>query len=264
MRFLVRLSVEKGRKEFSCLPVNYQYELSAWIYKTVNKGNNVFSEWLHSHGYSSGSKSFKLFVFSNLLVPKFSIENQYLNILSNEVSFGISFLLDETAEPFIYGMFKQREFSLGDHTHQTNFAVQSIERLPDPDFEKITRFRTISPMVIGSITEENHNHATYLNPQHKLFSEIFFSNLINKFVALSHYSKQSNVSCTEAKLKLQTDTNFRSKLITIKANTPQQTKVKGYLFQFSMEAPVQLKKIAYHAGCGEKNSLGFGCIEVVK
>lgn len=33
------------------IPINYQYEVSAWIYKTIRFGNGGFGEWLHSQGY---------------------------------------------------------------------------------------------------------------------------------------------------------------------------------------------------------------------
>ena len=30
------------------LPINYQYELSAWIYRVIHQSNPVFAEWLHN------------------------------------------------------------------------------------------------------------------------------------------------------------------------------------------------------------------------
>ncbi len=52
------------------LPLNYQYPLSAWIYKVLENGDHDFSKFLHEHGYRHDSnKAFKLFTFSNLLFP---------------------------------------------------------------------------------------------------------------------------------------------------------------------------------------------------
>ncbi len=50
------------------LPINYQYELSAAIYKIIHQGNPKFAKWLHDGGYSNGQKLFKLFSFSHLLI----------------------------------------------------------------------------------------------------------------------------------------------------------------------------------------------------
>jgi CRISPR-associated endoribonuclease Cas6 len=38
---------------------------------------------------------------------------------------------------------------------------------------------------------------------------------------------------------------------------------KGFEFDFSLTAPVELMRIGYYGGVGEKNSLGFGCCELV-
>jgi CRISPR-associated endoribonuclease Cas6 len=56
----------------------------------------------------------------------------------------------------------------------------------------------------------------------------------------------------------------KEKKIIIKAGTPEETKVRAYLFDFELQAPVPLLEFGYDAGFGEKNSTGFGCVEVVK
>ena len=56
----------------------------------------------------------------------------------------------------------------------------------------------------------------------------------------------------------------KSRLITIKANTPHESKLRGYLFDFKIKAPAEVIKLGYYAGFGEKNSLGFGCCEVIE
>ncbi|HRI59313.1 MAG TPA: hypothetical protein PK228_06310, partial [Saprospiraceae bacterium] len=98
------------------LPVNYQYELSAWIYKVLQNADAEYAAFLHRHGYTTGRKSFKLFCFSQLNVPRRSIEGDRLHILSREVSFTIGFYLDRAAEEFVRGLFSEQQFSLGDRT----------------------------------------------------------------------------------------------------------------------------------------------------
>ena len=48
MRF--KLTLENQHKRL--LPLNYQHGLSAWIYKTLNYGNEKFADWLHREGYT--------------------------------------------------------------------------------------------------------------------------------------------------------------------------------------------------------------------
>lgn len=260
MRFLIKLQIPNSG--LNVLPINYQYELSSVIYKLVNQGDNVFAEWLHSSGYSNLNKNFKLFVFSMLEIPKKKIENQCITILSDEICFKISFLLDEIAEPFIYGMFKNREIVIGDKYNKVKFFVSSIERLNDISFNNPVKFRTISPIVISHYTDKNNSHPTYIPPDNPKFADLLFQNLINKNVAVSKYSSKFKFFTPDADLQFDLIGEFKQKLIKIKTDTPQQTMIKGFMFDFKVSAPQQLLQIAYHAGCGEKNSLGFGCVEV--
>ena len=64
--------------------------------------------------------------------------------------------------------------------------------------------------------------------------------------------------------KFETLSKPKSVLVTIKSGTPQQTRVRGFMCKYRMTAPSELMKIAYDAGVGEKGSLGFGMVEVLK
>ena len=46
-------------------------------------------------------------------------------------------------------------------------------------------------------------------------------------------------------------------------STRQESKPRGYLYRFRIKAPKELIRMGYYAGFGEKNSLGFGCGEMV-
>ncbi|WP_373282268.1 hypothetical protein [Belliella aquatica] len=48
MRFRIHLS--KAERS-SYLPINYQYELSSAIYKTIDRANSAFSQFLHEQGF---------------------------------------------------------------------------------------------------------------------------------------------------------------------------------------------------------------------
>ena len=60
------------------------------------------------------------------------------------------------------------------------------------------------------------------------------------------------------------DKKIKSKLITIKTNTPAEAKVRGYLCSFRLKAPLELMKIAYEGGIGEQCSQGFGFIKKIE
>ncbi len=67
----MRIKIEfklSGKRQV--LPMNYQYPVSAWIYKVLARGDNQFSEFLHEQGFCmENQKTFKLFTFSNFMFP---------------------------------------------------------------------------------------------------------------------------------------------------------------------------------------------------
>ena len=62
MTFNIFLNINKK----GVLPINYQYPLSAAIYRIISKGDKEYANLLHEKGYGKG---FKLFTFSQLNVP---------------------------------------------------------------------------------------------------------------------------------------------------------------------------------------------------
>lgn len=65
MRFKLKLSINK-EKFGNALPYSYQYELSAYIYHTLAKGDAQYATWLHENGFKLKGKQFRLFSFSNM------------------------------------------------------------------------------------------------------------------------------------------------------------------------------------------------------
>ena len=64
MRF--QLTLNRTTKQ-RMLPMDYQYYISAWIYKTIGKADMEFARFLHDEGYGNDpGKLYKLFCFSRL------------------------------------------------------------------------------------------------------------------------------------------------------------------------------------------------------
>ena len=112
MRF--RLTLEVDKKAFgNILPINYQYEQSAVIYKIISKSNEKYSSWLHNNGYSlENGKAFKLFTYSPFEIEKYRIDRETarIRIESSVVKWEISFLPEESTQEFILGVFKEQSF----------------------------------------------------------------------------------------------------------------------------------------------------------
>ena len=83
MRFKLILEVNK-RVFGGMLPINYQYEQSAAIYKILSGADEAYASWLHDNGFRLESgKTFKLFIYSRFKIENFRIfrDTERLQIL---------------------------------------------------------------------------------------------------------------------------------------------------------------------------------------
>ncbi|MDR1919242.1 MAG: CRISPR-associated endoribonuclease Cas6 [Tannerellaceae bacterium] len=255
MRFKLSLQIDSSIAG-NLLPINYQYPLSSWMYGVIAKSNTAYSTWLHDNGFlaSEGNKCFKLFTFSNLKINHAKLIGDRLLLLSDTADLYLSFLPEKSTEAFIKGLFLEKDFSIGDKESRVHFRVQSIEMLPSPFLGKEGCFKTLSPITI------TFHQESYLSPEAKKYGQLLVNNLKEKYRA---YYQQAFTGNPDFEFKLFTQP--KSKLITIKAgNQREETKVRGYLFTFGLQADPKLLEIMYEAGAGEKGSLGFGMIESVE
>ncbi len=265
MRFKITLQLSDPRK--NTLPINYQYELSAWIYHTIETADPAFSMWLHDKGYSSGTQRFKFFTFSNILFAAkgYTIEGDRLRILVSPCELIISFLIEGAAMPFITGIFRSQVFSIGDFKSSVGFIVSSVERIPDPVFTDAMTFKTLSPIIVGkSRLAEGGKGTEYLNPAHTDYGNLFFQNLQRKVEIYKLQKSEINILPQPGTCHLQLLSQPRSKIILIKNGQREATHLRGFIYEFKISAPVEWLRVGYYAGFGEKNSLGFGCVEVIR
>jgi CRISPR-associated endoribonuclease Cas6 len=258
MQFKISL---RCRESNPVLPVNYQYELSAWIYRVIRNADAAYAEFLHRNGHTSGRKSFKLFSFSQLDVPKYRIEADRLLIQSPVISLIIGFYLDRTAEEFIRGLFQDQQFRLGDRASQVAFSVETVEMRPLqwPDGPGPARIRMLSPLMIARKRPDDAPDE-YLHPGDPDFGRLLFGNLLDKYQAATGQSPPSWWDTARFGFRVCDDREPRSKLITIKTGTTAQTKVKGWMFDFELDAPRELLEVGVLAGFGRMNAEGFGSV----
>ncbi|MDD2412654.1 MAG: CRISPR-associated endoribonuclease Cas6 [Bacteroidales bacterium] len=254
MRFKISLSLIRSQNQK--LPLSYQYELSSFIYKTIARGDKMYADWLHGNGFATNGKQFRLFSFSNFHIPQYLIDKkeERLIIQSNEISFDIAFLPERSTEEFVKGIFANQQFSIGDKISKVEFKVNSIELLPQPDFSKPLIGKTLSPICVTMKNETGK--LDYFSPEHPDYSLLLKNNLLTKYEAF-----HGTPITTDVFLVWETNNKPHPKLIKIKSGTKEETRIRGYNCRFKLFATPELMKIAYNAGIGEKNSMGFGMIE---
>lgn len=257
MRFKLIINIDKYKRG-NIIPINYQYECSAVIYKILSKSDEQFSQWLHDNGYNADKKLFKLFTFSRLKIPQYRIVNEYIRIISDYIEWQISFIPEISTREFIQGIFKDQEFELGNKNARINCRIQNIEMLPPPEFKETMTFQTLSPICLT--LKRDNGSDEYISPTHPMAMPLIKQNLIDKYKAIQ--GKDFPNSDFDFDFKVINEP--RSSLITIKSDTPQESKVRGYSCIFQLTAPIELMKIAYDGGVGSKNSMGFGMVEVMR
>ncbi len=257
MRFKIIFS-RTGKQRM--LPMDYQYYLSAWIYKVIGKADREFSDFLHSEGYSDGHRRFKLFNYSPLDFGKPVLwkEKSLFEITNDRLTLKVSFLMSDAAEKFIIGLFNNQEAYIGDQFNGLELTVSQVERLPDPEIRETMLYRAVSPVVVSRLSE-GEQYAQYLSPEEPDYFDLLRNHSVTKYGTVPHAEP----------LPERFEFNFRlmsaprSKLVTMKPYTSQQSKIRGYVYDFELTAPVEIHRLLLAAGMAEKGSMGFGWCENV-
>lgn len=260
MRF--ELTLNRTTKQ-RMLPMDYQYYISAWIYKVLKQADADFANFLHNKGYGkneNNSKLYKLFCFSRLNFgkPKLWKEKKLFEISAHEIKLQISFDVNEVATHFIKGLFMLQEFYLGDKFNGIDFKVSKVETLPEPEFIKCMRYKLQTPWVI-SFKAENSRYPQYLSPEDELFESLSIKHLIEKY----NNTKQLEPVLSE-QINIKRLNDFKRSGFVMKPGTAQQSRIVGNLFEFELKAPVEVQQMIWNAGASEKSSSGFGWVDQIE
>jgi len=260
MRFKITLH-QQGKAQI--IPINYQYELSSWIYRVIETADSEFSHFLHSQGYQKGSKQFKLFTFSRFYHFKFKRIQDRLKLLSDSLSFDIAFHIDKAAEKFVMGLFQEQQLTLGDQITQAHLAVEQVSVIPVTVSTTTITLQAHSPIVIAQprLDPDGKLRKDYIPPTHPDYEGLFLRNLQEKYISYLLEKNEGTIELSSEvplQFKLLSE-QPKSVLVKIKANTAKENKVKGYFYHFELTAPIPLIELGLNAGFGVQNSLGFGC-----
>lgn len=240
------------------IPLNYQYPLSAAIYKLIATSSQEFADWLHEIGYRSGKgKPYKMFTFSKLNTNP--IDKSFLsqNILKSSGNLRFLFsspVNDKIILNFIQGAMKQGKIRIcGVNLPETNFLIKSINMLPIYKYENAQTYRTISPICVSNF---NNGKVEYIFPNNEQIVSKLENNLKEKYKILNEKDFNENLQ-----IEIIDKTQFKQKNITIKENTEYQGRIKAFETHIRINTNAEMHKIAQECGVGERNSMGFGMIE---
>jgi CRISPR-associated endoribonuclease Cas6 len=259
------------------LPINYQYPLSAAIYKILSSASPEYSSWLHEVGYTSpDGRPMKLFVFSRLHIP--GVEQRGSTLIAKDFVPCTLFVSSPILEGFmgnlVVGLFERQEIAIGSRYTVGRFRVGSVETLPPPQFQGgpegtlSARFRCLSPIVVSTMEEYKGKLSVhYLRPGDGRMGEAIGRNLLGKFEIVDRKKPKDEsleFRLDEEYIERRGGPEKITKLIWIReGDGERETRVKAFIAPFELSGSIELIRIAYECGIGEKNSLGFGMIEEV-
>lgn len=260
--FVRLLLILNSSKEKEIIPINYQYPLASAIYKILQNADAEYSEFLHEKGYGKG---FKLFTFSDIKCP-FRIDRDRLILLANKMEIIVCFHLPMAAETFIKGLFMSQQMDIADKSSKASFTVERIESLGSPldqvkeNDEVEILLKPLSSIVCG-LKNEKGNY-DFLSPVDARYEEMLFVNWEEKCKAVWGDEEVMNNAFIQI---LFYQNPPKSRLITIKAGTPAETKIRGFNnFKIKIKGKKQAVELILDSGIGLYNAQGMGCVEIIE
>jgi len=257
MRFKITLCANQP----VVIPVNYPYPLSAALYRIIAKGDAAYASFLHEQGYGKG---FKFFTFSQISCP-FIIKGDRMLLKQNELSFQVAFHLPKAAESFVKGLFQSEQMDIADKKSRGTFTVKSVESLPGPLPQLKTmeiadvQLKPLSPIVAG--IPDERGYYDFLQPDDPRFAESLIYNWRSKIATC--YDETTAAAALLLVEVLPMAQPFKSRLLTVKADTPQETRIRGWMnFEFKVTGEKRFMELLLNSGAGIYNSIGCGCVQI--
>ena len=240
---MMRIKITLKGKDNLEIPYNYNYALSSLIYNRI--ADSDLAKRLHS------SNSFKFFTFSQINVKQPTFNKNGIIAKNGIISFYLSSPSDKLIKNFTSGFLENKINFLNEKMN-----ILNVEMIRMPSFNNKMKFNTISPIIIRSKREINGDIKIWdLAPSDEFFKRLE-KNLIKK------YCNYNKIDQTNKQLNAYSEmANVKRKRIRINKGN-QTTYHRAYLMDLVLEGDNDLIKFAYDAGLGEKNSMGFGMIDM--
>lgn len=227
------------------VPWDYRTTLTKAIYDVLGVADNKYSSWLHDQGYTKGKRKYKLFVYSNLRPLHFQAGEDGL-YTDGSFTWQIATPDHRFVDKFLDGL-ARKEMTLS--LFQADLKALDIITTEVPVTAPNRTFRTISPIVV-STWDGKSRQPTYRNATEPEFAMALEANLISKWEAFNQKK-------------------WEGEGVGIRVWKPKSTlvpvfniSVRAWYVNLQIWGPDEVIRFAYDAGLGEKNSQGFGMIEI--
>mgnify|MGYP001200972964 CR=1 FL=1 len=241
----MRLCIEFTTEETLQLPIHYNHLAQAMIYNSLDQELATF---LHDRGYEAGGRTFKLFTFSRL-IGKYRIDQGKIGF-DPLVKLMVASPVEQFCQSLLNGLLTKNELELGPALVKVGSV--KVEK-PEVTKESI-KLKLLSPAVAYStlFRGDGSKYTCYYQPGDAEFTRIVAENLRKKYRAIH------NSEAPEGEVKIKPLGQPKLHVLEYKGNV-----IKGYSGTLVVSGPPELLQVAVDAGIGSKNSMGFGCVELL-
>ena len=252
MRIKITCDIGEGIR----LPINYNYFLASAIYGFLRESDSEYAHFLHQDGYEVENRRFKLFTFSQLMAKRREIRCDQIHFRSP-----LTWHVSSSQEPFLENFAATLMGSGILQIERHRLRVQDVEVLRQPRFGPQMTFRCLSPITMSTKRERDGKLVThYCLPDDPQFSELVRQNLIRKYEAVyRHPPTEKSFAMTFDQAYIDKREGRVTRLVDFKG-----TKIRGVFSPFHVIGAPELIHIGYECGFGDKNSMGFGMVEVAR
>lgn len=248
--------------------LNYAYYLSTAVYRWIEASSPDYAAFLHERGFPLDGtlRRFKHFTFSRLMPRQSRVDTRSacLVVQSPKIEWHLSMPVEQSLQHLVAGMFEHREFFIGNEN--SRLAIEQVETLPDPDWQRRMTFTMLSPTTISTMREHSGKlQPYYFRPDDEQVPEALRRNILNKYHSLhGALPDDTTFICTLDQTYIrnrQTQGKRITQKITIKEGRTDASDIIGFTCPVTIEGNPALLALAYESGLGEKNSLGFGMLQ---
>ena len=250
MRIKITCDIGKGVE----LPINYNYFLTGIIYQFLKESDPEYADFLHQAGYELENRRFKLFTFSQLMAKRREIRGDQIHFRSP-----LTWYVSSSQQPFLQNFAASLMGAGILQIERLKLQVQNVEVLRQPHFERQMTFRCLSPITMSTMRDRDSKLGTHYclhdDPQ---FSELVQQNLIRKYEAVhQHPPTEKSFAMTFDQEYIDKRKGRVTRLVDYKG-----IKIRSVVSPFHVIGAPELIRVGYECGFGDKNSAGFGMVEV--
>ena len=236
------------------LPINYNHLLTGVIYRFLAESNPDYASFLHNDGYQADQKRFKLFTFSQLMADRRHINGNLIHFKST-LMWCVSSPVEQFLSHFADTLLTLGSLDIG--MHQLRVKDVTVPRIPH--FRQEMRFRCLSPIVMSAARERDGKEVMhYCLPDDSELPLLIRQNLIRKHQAIYGRAPANDaLTFRYDAAYIQRKQGRVTRLVDYKG-----IKIRGVLCPFTVAGSPSLIQVGYECGFGDKNSIGFGMVDL--